>query len=55
MGKLTGADYMTRSYLELQGHPDFSPNAFRIVASICKMSSEEIENMNIVTILGRND
>lgn len=48
MEKLTGNDYLTRPYMELQSHPDFSEYAFQIIATISKMTTKEIENINLI-------
>lgn len=47
MQKLTGHDYMNRPMLELQSHPDFSSTAFTIIARMAKMTTEEIEEINL--------
>lgn len=47
MDKLTGLDYATRPYLELQSHPDFSPIAYQTIAQIRKMSTKELEEVNL--------
>lgn len=45
--KLTGKDYMTRSYIELQSHPDFSEWAFRRIAAMKTMTTEELEKIRL--------
>jgi hypothetical protein len=40
--KLTGSDYFKRSRLELSGHSDFNEEAYEIVNSISKMTTEQI-------------
>ncbi len=45
--KLTGKDYMDRSLIELQSHPDFSAHALRVVVAIREMTTEELENLTI--------
>lgn len=52
--KLTGADYMTRPYLQLVGHPDYSPLALRIMQAIGKMTTEQIEDIDVVSIIRSN-
>lgn len=49
--KLTGCDYMTRPYLELSSHPDFSPHAHRLISAISEMSTEQIENLDITGVM----
>lgn len=45
---LTGYDYLSRPYLELVGHPDYSPHALRIMDRIGKMTTKQIENINLI-------
>lgn len=52
--KLTGRDYMDRPYLGLQSHPDFTPYAFRIVERIGKMTTEELEQIDLIHIRKRS-
>lgn len=40
---LTGHDYMTRSYIELQSHPDFSERAFQAAVTVKIMNTRELE------------
>lgn len=40
---LTGYDYMTRPYMELQSHPNFSETAYRAVAEVQGMNTRELE------------
>lgn len=53
MDKLTGMEYMTKDATELRMHPEFSPHAFRVILAISKMSTEEIEQINLIE--GKND
>lgn len=48
MDGLTGMDYMTKDATELRMHPEFSPHAFRVILAISKMSTEEIEQINVI-------
>lgn len=43
---LSGMDYVTKPYLELVGHPDFSQKAFERVSRITRMTSRELEKLN---------
>lgn len=45
--KLTGKDYMTMPYLELQSHPDYSKHAMKVVMAIQKMTTDELEQLTI--------
>lgn len=46
--KLKGMDYIKRPYLELLSHPDFSPYAYRVIEAIVRMSTEEIDKINLL-------
>lgn len=52
--KLTAVDYLTKPFMELRAHPDFSPHALRIVNAIFKMTTKELEQIQIDIIIGRN-
>lgn len=45
--KLTGKDYMTRSFEELSSHPDYSAHAKRIIDAISKMTTNQLEELTI--------
>lgn len=45
---LTGLDYLTLPQSSLREHPDFSPHAMRIMLAISKMSTKEIEQIDLI-------
>jgi hypothetical protein len=53
MEELTGIDYLIKPIVELQKYPDFSPHALRIVSAITKMTTKELEQIQIDSIIGR--
>jgi hypothetical protein len=46
---LTGYDYVTRPYMELQSHPNFSELAYQMVAEVQTMDSNQLEFFFITT------
>ncbi len=48
MDKLLGIDYFTLHISELSKNPDFSPHACRIIYAICNMTTEQLENLNVL-------
>ncbi len=48
MDKLTGLDYFTMPLEKLMIHPDFSNHALRVIGAISEMTSEHLENLDIL-------
>ncbi len=48
MDKLTGEDYFRLPIDQLRAHPNFSNHALRIISAICRMTTEQLENLDIV-------
>lgn len=48
MEELTGADYMTRPYIELRSHPDFDEDAWRVMTLIATMKTKEIKQIKLI-------
>lgn len=48
MEKLTGMDYLTKPVTELQSHPDFSPHAMRVVIAVTEMTTDKLENLDLL-------
>jgi len=46
--ELTCVDYLTRPYEELRNHPDFSMHALRIASAISRMTSKQLEQIDII-------
>lgn len=46
--KLTGLEYLILPATELVNHPDFSPHAHRVMLAISQMTTEKIENLDII-------
>lgn len=44
MDELTGADYLTRPYLELVSCPDFSLRVWYAINRLREMTTEQLEN-----------
>ena len=44
--KLTGIDYVTRPLGALMRHPDYNERAFAVIASMCKMTNEQLVRVN---------
>jgi hypothetical protein len=49
---LTGEQYLTYSHRDLLMHPDFSPHAYRIIQAIGKMTTKDIEQINLIRTIG---
>jgi hypothetical protein len=52
--ELTAIDYLIKPIVELQKHPDFSVHALRIVSAVSKMTTKELEQLQVDIILGRD-
>ncbi len=48
MDKLTGEDYFRNPLEQLMAHPDFSNHALRVIGAISQMTTEQLENLNIL-------
>lgn len=48
MPKLTLHDYMTKDVKELVEHPDFSQHAFRIAGALINLTTEQIEQIDLI-------
>jgi hypothetical protein len=51
--ELTAIDYLIKPIVELQKHPDFSLQALRIVSAISKMTTKELEQIQLDIIIER--
>ncbi len=51
--ELNGGDYIWQPTSKLTKHPDYSPHAMRVVQAICKMTTKQLENLNLIE--GDND
>lgn len=49
--KLTGYDYITRDFLELEGHPDFNIYAYQIAVMISSMTTEQLETIELCNLI----
>lgn len=45
--QLTGHDYVTRPYIELQGHSDFNEMAYRVATEVRTMTTRELELLSV--------
>lgn len=43
--ELTGGDYFSQSLLTIQGHPDFSIEAYTFIAEIGQMTTAQLETL----------